>query len=148
MTNRMRLGQQGDGSYGMRVSQAGYDVNSASDDQLAFSSDWFAGFRVAYRGDASVAYAGGTWQAFSYPTLGYIPMAFAFAKDTSNRWISTGRFASFFSRTYSPGQGQPVFGMKISATQIFFSYWWETNDFSLTSPLQVKYIITRERLVP
>lgn len=38
--DRIIIGRKEDGGYAVKVSAAGYDVNSASDDQLVMNSDW------------------------------------------------------------------------------------------------------------
>jgi len=77
MTGRILLGRFPDGGYGLRVSQAGYDVtsNPVDNEKLVFNSDWPAVLPVYAKG---IIYGSGT---ASYPDLGYVPFCSALIND-------------------------------------------------------------------
>ena len=72
---RLLAGEYPDGSIKIKLSQAGYDVNTATDDQLIWSSD-FNMFKIAATGTATV------------PALGAAPSSDAFTAEGVT--ISTG----------------------------------------------------------
>ena len=71
MARRVVLGQQSDGSYGLRVSAPSFDALAATDDgdAVTFDSRWTDIMKLYVVG--LVAGSGG-WAA-SWPSLGYIP---------------------------------------------------------------------------
>lgn len=77
MTKRILIGRFPDGGYGLRVSQAGYDVttNPVDNEQLVFNSDWPAILPVYTTGYMNLS-AGNTITAY-YTDIGYIPFCSA-----------------------------------------------------------------------
>lgn len=59
--------------YGLRVAKAGQDANTASDDNLVFSSDWPSLLPVLHTGQISVA--ANNISSFPFPNPGYLPFA-------------------------------------------------------------------------
>lgn len=53
--DRIIIGRQEDGSYSVKVSADGYDVNTATDDQLVMSSDWKM-WKIVNSGSANFDY--------------------------------------------------------------------------------------------
>ena len=72
MTKRVSLGQWIDGSYRLRVSAPGFDVDNPSltPNQLIFDSQTTGYGMVLLRGQA---YIGGAGTIVTWPALGYIP---------------------------------------------------------------------------
>jgi hypothetical protein len=85
MVNRVLLGAFADGGYGLRVSQAGYDVtsNPVDNEKLIFNSDWPAVLPVYVTG--SVSLTAGQTQTITYPALGYVPFCSALV-DVGRGW--------------------------------------------------------------
>jgi hypothetical protein len=55
--DRIIIGRKEDGGYSIKVSDAGYDVNTATDDQLVMNSDWNMWKIVASGSTLGIAYA-------------------------------------------------------------------------------------------
>lgn len=72
MAARTLYGRRQDGSYGLDISFPGYDVLTATDDQLAFSSRWGGAGSILQIGNV------GRDITVSFPTLSYIPIVVAF----------------------------------------------------------------------
>jgi hypothetical protein len=71
---------------GIKISKAGYDVKTATDRQLIYSSDW-NNWKVKQSGYVDLTFDGlSTDPQYSNVThnLGYIPTAFAYFIDTGN----------------------------------------------------------------
>lgn len=92
MTQRILLGKfpAGDNSpngYGLRISKAGYDVNTPNpnNEQLIFNSDWPTVLPIYTTGQTSVN-AGGTATVNFPQDLGYIPFASAFVNVSGRGW--------------------------------------------------------------
>lgn len=77
MVKRILLGAftEGGGKFGLRVSQAGYDVatNPVDNEKLVFNSDWPEVLPIYQTG--SIAVPANTSTVVNYPTLGYVPHA-------------------------------------------------------------------------
>lgn len=73
MTNRVVLGQFPDGGFGLRVSEANYNVlsNPVDNAKLIFSSDWPSMFPIHVSDTFSLAAGASTVQP--YADLGFIP---------------------------------------------------------------------------
>lgn len=84
MVKRLDLGMRPSGSYGIRHSIPGVDVDSATPDQFIFNSDWGASGLVHAYGTAATLSAVPT-----FPALGYIPMAQVFMLDAAGNIITT-----------------------------------------------------------
>lgn len=74
---RIRLGQQSDGTYGLRVSEAGYDVttNPIDNERLLFNSDWAMTFPIWYQFSVSISASMGAAAQVFFPDCGFIPWA-------------------------------------------------------------------------
>ena len=81
--NRVSLGLLSDGSYGLKVSQPGFDVLTAADDELVFNSGQNV-FKIVASGTAVLPYAAtGTQTSVSVTHgLGYIPIVLAFFEQS------------------------------------------------------------------
>ena len=66
--------------YGIKISRSGFDVKTASDDKLSFSSE-YKGLRIAQEGQVSLA-AGGNHIVIDH-NLGYKPFSIVSATETS-----------------------------------------------------------------
>ncbi|MGQ2972073.1 MAG: hypothetical protein ACT6QM_06060 [Brevundimonas mediterranea] len=93
MVDRTILGRRNDGSYGMDISFPGFNVHTASNTQLAFSTRWAHAASIHQTGTIA---RGGT---VNFPTLPYVPTAMAMVIEGS---------------TYRPGQ----FLLKMTPTQL------------------------------
>lgn len=127
MTQRILLGKfpSGDNSpngYGLRISQAGYDVTTPNPDneRLIFNSDWQDALALAKTsggsdmvGTLSVG-AGGT-STFDH-NLGYIPFASAFVNIGGRGWEKYQGSNVLFSR-YVNTPSYPVFNGTITTNQ-------------------------------
>ena len=81
MVQRVLLGKFPDGGYGLRVSQAGYDVtsNPVDNEKLVFNSDWPEVLPIYAKGYS--VNNGST----AYPDLGYVPFCSALV-DVGRGW--------------------------------------------------------------
>lgn len=72
MVKRVLLGKFPDGGYGLRISDAGYDVtsNPVDNERLTFNSDWPAVLPIYVMGTASV---NNSLTSIYYADLGYTP---------------------------------------------------------------------------
>lgn len=73
MANRVALGHLGSGQYGLKISKAGFNVLTADDKDLIFSSLWSNYSVVVQKG-----VVGGTGNV-SFTDQGYVPVAFVLA---------------------------------------------------------------------
>lgn len=85
MTNRVVLGQRANGNYGLFVSPAGVDANTAADIDLSFSSMMAHGYTVHAKGMVGPLTAGVDSTA-SFPALNYVPMGVIAYYDSSNQY--------------------------------------------------------------
>lgn len=106
MTRRILLGAFPDGGYGLRVSQAGYDVasNPVNNERLIFNSDWPAVLPIYLVGTLTLT--AGQTQTVSFATLGYTPHFSALiSRDSGANWQSYQMTNSFrlpkWSGTYT-----------------------------------------------
>lgn len=119
MVQRIKIGQQKDGKYGLRISKAGYDVDNVTDpkynENLVFNSDWEGVLPLHMSGTlgsgGSIAHG-----------LGYIPFISAMVNIGGRGWeqyvslnygprvMSKVRrdYASFPNSTPSPTTGSPT----------------------------------------
>lgn len=111
MARRVVLGQQADGSFGLRVSSAGHDALTAIDDgtSITFDSRWTDIAKLYIVGLVSwaansVVLPSITVSGFStsYPSLGYVP--FAEVRRLSGNVV----FDDFFNSTFQFGSGTNV----------------------------------------
>ncbi len=136
--DRLIMGQEDDGDIVFKVSQPGYNVNTATDQQLAFSSQ-FNSFKIIQSGEAIINKAANaqTGTASVTHNLGYAPAVIAFC----NR----GSPAIFDGASGVAGTSLPVFttvqtwdgslpGTAITAHAYFTSGTTETV-FVLRTPL-------------
>jgi hypothetical protein len=71
------------GSVGVKMSQEGYDVTGASDDELIFSTD-FNNFKIVDTGTLTIDLVASSSGTVSYThNLGYAPLAIVFIKNGS-----------------------------------------------------------------
>lgn len=109
MTKRIALGALNGGSFGLRVSQPGYDVttlnpqNVVSDNQnLIFNSDWASVLPLVASG--SVALGAGASETVSYDDLGFTPFANIMFSGAS--YFESGNwFPGTYPKFYSWGEG-------------------------------------------
>lgn len=73
-------------TYGIKVSEPGYDVNTAEDKNLSFKSD-FTLLKVYKQGNATLS--GSTWNSVSH-SLSYIPQYLVFVKSSGSVYLATG----------------------------------------------------------
>jgi hypothetical protein len=94
MVERILLGRFPDGGYGLRVSEAGYNVtsNPVNNEKLVFNSDWPAVLPVYAKG---IIYGSGS---ASYPDLGYIPFCSALV-DVGRGWEQFSNSTALQSKT-------------------------------------------------
>ena len=130
MSNRVLLGKfpSGDNSpngYGLRISKAGYNVNTPNPDNqsLIFNSDWKDVLPVFATGKLSVA-AGGT-ATFNH-NLGYIPFIAGFVNVGNRGWAAYSPCNVLFSHyvwtpTYSYG-GNDTRDLCVENPQNVYSY--------------------------
>ena len=74
------------GNYGIKVSKEGYDVKTATSDQLVMSSK-FNMFKVFATGNLSITKSGTAWEALETSVthnLGYYPAYLGYWVDTSS----------------------------------------------------------------
>jgi len=85
MVQRVLIGKFPDGGYGIRVSEAGYDVTSNPVDnaRLTFSSDWAEVLPVLHRGTFSITNTEFAIKFADYPYPGYIPFARFFLLESA-----------------------------------------------------------------
>jgi hypothetical protein len=93
--NRIQLGKQPDGTYGLKVSQPGIDVLTATDDQLVFNSNNNL-FKITLSGELDISVPvipSGTDWSFAGASidhdLGYSPMIIAFVTYDSPQSVGT-----------------------------------------------------------
>lgn len=72
MTNRALLGKRANGNYGLFVSGAGVNADTAADNDLVFSSTWASTASIHASGLIANTYAETT---VLFPALPYIPLA-------------------------------------------------------------------------
>jgi hypothetical protein len=99
-TNRIILGKQNDGTYGLRVSQAGIDVGTATNSQLIFNSDQNI-FKIALSGTATLTVPNPVPASTTYTTtiahgLGIVPASLCFVNLPSSVAVTL------------PGQNTPL----------------------------------------
>jgi hypothetical protein len=85
-TRRVLLGKGADGFYGVKVSQTGNDVYTASDNELVMSSA-FNSFKIAETGTATLTKAASSlYNSLSVPhSLGVPPIAMAYLNSSTFR---------------------------------------------------------------
>lgn len=95
MTNRILIGPFGDGGFGVRVSQPGYDVtsNPVDNSKLIFNSDWQDVLSLATdtNGNPLIASINATSPSNVYTythSLNYIPFVAAFVNIDGQGWES------------------------------------------------------------
>ncbi len=83
-TRRFLVGDYPNDAVKMKLSQVGYDVRTATDDQLIWSSD-FNNFKIVTAGSLTVNYVASSYQATASYThgLGRTPAFVAFVSDTA-----------------------------------------------------------------
>jgi hypothetical protein len=109
MVTRVLIGKHPDNTYGLKVSEPGYDVmtNPVDRQRMIFDSTWVALNPILYRGETYVG--AGTSVTDFYPSLGYIPFAFT-------QWFPN--YASgFFGKGYI--RRNPFYGY--ATTDTYFS---------------------------
>lgn len=77
MTDRTLMGLRLDASYGLDISLPGFDVKTADDDELSFSTNWSTTGTIHQVGTL------GRGDTASFPTLSYIPAAMVWRIDGS-----------------------------------------------------------------
>lgn len=159
MIQRLILGKFADGGYGLRVSVAGYDVNTnpVDNEKLIFNSDWAATFSIASEGTFSVV--DNSVHSITIPDLGYIPFFFCTAFVTSQSFSTGGimpnsdaapvPFCPYLSNAnYNP----TVFRIAISRTQIVYQYINDQSNLNggangYPTTMDIHYKIFRNRVV-
>ena len=72
--------------YGIKIAKSGYDVSSASEENLAFSSA-FNSFKIVASGSTTLTIpAEDTYIKIIYHYLGYYPAFMAFFKNNNGDW--------------------------------------------------------------
>lgn len=134
MANRIVIGQMPDGSFGVRVSQAGYDVlsNPVDNEKLIFNSDWGSTVPLYLKGSYNKTSSETTLDTISFTSLGYVPVVLVSLFDGSvDNWYSN------MSETYNSG------------TSSTYKRFWVTNTASTIviqgPPAVYNYVITRYR---
>ena len=130
MAKRVSLGRHPNGTFGLRVSLPGFDVDTANDAQLAFSSDWADLDNVLAIGEYAVApgsVAGVTHTMLDLTGIGYTP------------------FAELFVR-FDADMNNPADGIYKSLPPIFGNQfvWWESQQLvtRYTSTIQYGRFVT------
>ena len=75
------MGQRANGNYGLFISPAGVDANTAADYDLSFSTQLPHGFVVHAKG--MVGPLGTGYKTAAFPTLGYVPQVLAAYYDSA-----------------------------------------------------------------
>lgn len=78
MTDRLLMGRRSDGSYGLDISLPGYDVKTALNHQMAFSTNWSGG-AVIHQTGILTEHKGKT---VYFPSLPYVPLVYLVLRDT------------------------------------------------------------------
>lgn len=80
MVKRVSLGRWGDGSYRLRVSRPGFDVDNTAltPSQLAFDSTLDGYGQLLYTGMASMPDGMSNYPLVTWPDLGYVPTVFMY----------------------------------------------------------------------
>lgn len=128
MANRIAIGQMPDGSYGMRVSMAGYDVlsNPVDNEKLIFSSDWPATFPIYAKGSYTKSSSRTTTDTVAFAGMGFTPVVFVCLDD--------GTYQHWYTDTFALG----------TPTVQRFSYWNDaSNIYIVGEPATYRYVITR-----
>ena len=100
MVKRILLGAFPDGGYGLRVSQAGYDVtsNPVDNTRLTFNSDWPSVLPLYQSGQFTIA-NGASSGGISFASLGYVPLALLFFSLGSGMWLPVSAIAPSYTDT-------------------------------------------------
>lgn len=120
-TQRLLTGFQQDGfdngNVGVKLSQQGYDVTSATADQLIFSTD-FNSFKIVQSGTGTVSYAGSSGQATATVAhnLGYVPAAMVYYDD------GTQIFGTPWSLATSAGLVSQIIDWYVTSTDLVLRF--------------------------
>jgi hypothetical protein len=82
-------------AFKVKLSKPGYDVKSCDDKDLIFSSDWDT-FKIKKVVDFSVDTVAGDGSATVDHDLGYIPLAYGYIKDSSDRWQTDAQWGQWW----------------------------------------------------
>jgi hypothetical protein len=167
MVGRIRIGKQSDASYGLRISQAGYDVSTdpPDDELLIFNSDWPEVMPVHQSGSfthrATSDQGSVVTQNISYPALGFIPFVDFVVRGNgdavpsgtdyypSNRYYErTGMTQILFYYTSVGGGSAAYLRLNITSTQIHAeSYVRNVSGSSVQMPRTwtVYYVVYRKQ---
>lgn len=155
-TNRVAVGLLSDGTFGMKVSQDGYDVSTATDDQLVFNSNYNM-FKIVASGSVNlgIVYTGTTVAAGtqSYTlthNLGYAPVVMAYSTQPDANMLVTSLvalpYATFFTSGVLNGEFIATTYYTVTSTTVTFYVTHHTGtDYAPITPTwNVKYYLMRE----
>lgn len=131
MVKRILVGAFPDGGYGMRVSQAGYDVtsNPVDNTRLTFNSDWPSVLPLYQSGQFTFA-SGASSAGFSFVSLSYVPFALLFINIGSGMWVPVSATSPSFNG------GAINFSYRITSTSLIL-----TSPNALTTTFYFLYAI-------
>lgn len=154
MTKRILIGRFPDGGYGLRVSQAGYDVttNPVDNEQLVFNSDWPNILPIYVTGYMNIS--AGSTQSASYPTLNYLPFCSALV-NVGRGWEQLSMSTALQSKTLpatnpiaTPVNASPAYQYAFSGgTYTTLQVRAYNNYISIycSESLQVKWVVFKQQ---
>ena len=103
MTNRVCLGKQSDGTYGLKVSEFGYNVlsNHLDDERLIFNSEWASINAIFKSGEFQIS-AGGTVTIPFGLSLGFSPYFYAQWVDGTTIKKESMKYDAYSGATIAP----------------------------------------------
>jgi len=140
-TRRVMLGKGPSGFYGLKVSQEGYDVYTASNDELVFNSDNNV-FKIIQSGTATLGSAadGTTTEVTVAHNLGFVPVVMAYLTDSGS---SISPLPSLIVESAGAEEGKvlQVISWYADTTNVTF---YNQSNLQSTAGGTIKYYILQE----
>lgn len=150
-TERLRGGTFSDGNIKIKLSQPGYDVASAADDQLIWSSD-FNSFKIVQSGTVNITVPSGSFYEQYTSTvlhgLGYIPIPLVLVTPPTGSGLTL-QALPYYIYTFVLGTATvPVLNMQttasVNSTSVIIDLIAKTSIAVFTGDWTFKYYLLRE----
>ena len=155
MTRRVLKGPFPDGGFGMRVSEAGYDVmsNPVDPTRLNFSSEWPSMFPLHTAGQLASGnlFTGAGSKTITFTSLGYVPLATIMFKGSvvqnysTPQWCSLGAADEIYADFDFTGAtaGSDFIRARILDGSMIFDVHLKNSGSLVGYPLNIAWVIYR-----
>jgi hypothetical protein len=142
MVKRVLLGPNSAGTNGLFISKPGFDVTTATSDQMIFDS------RLGYYGSVVASGQANAGQTVTFPTMPYVPLAFITLWNgtgvTGSMMYTRNKTAGELNGAYSGSQTVQVPYYKITnSSLIIIQPTWYNDANTAIQNYTVRYIIWR-----